>query len=97
MLQERERWGEGGREGERDRERMIVKVWSCGSSTPGCTYSLSIHLLCVIIIVNVHQVHTFTQELNLSYGELDPESALQVVEALSNKKEIEKIELNGQI
>ena len=53
--------------------------------------------VCVIITVTVHHVHTFTQELNLSYGELDPESALQVVEALSNKKEIQKIELNGQL
>ena len=30
------------------------------------------------------------------YGEIDHESALEVAEALANKKDIKKIELNGQ-
>ena len=36
------------------------------------------------------------QEVNLSYGEIDHESALKVADALANKKDIKKIELNGQ-
>lgn len=36
------------------------------------------------------------QEVNLSYGEIDHESALKVADALANKKDVKKIELNGQ-
>ena len=35
--------------------------------------------------------------MNLNYGELDQDSALEVAEALANKKEMKKIELNGWI
>lgn len=34
--------------------------------------------------------------MNLSYGEIDHESALRVADALAGKKDIKKIELNGQ-
>jgi Ran GTPase-activating protein (RanGAP) involved in mRNA processing and transport len=36
------------------------------------------------------------QEVNLSYGEIDHESALRVADALASKKDIKTIELNGQ-
>lgn len=32
----------------------------------------------------------------MSYGEIDHESALRVADALAGKKDIKKIELNGQ-
>ena len=36
------------------------------------------------------------QEINLSYGELDSDSGLAVVEALANKKVLKTLELNGK-
>ena len=36
------------------------------------------------------------QEVSLGFNSLDVSSALAVVEALSNKKELKKIDLNGQ-
>lgn len=35
------------------------------------------------------------QELNLSYGEITADAALAVVEAVKNKDQLEKLDLNG--
>ena len=35
------------------------------------------------------------QELNLSFGEIDLESGLKVVMAISNKEQLKSLDLNG--
>ena len=59
-----------------------------------CPY---IFILSLSLSLSHTHTHTHTQqELNLSFGELDHESALEVADALANKKDIKKIDLNGQ-
>lgn len=46
-------------------------------------------LLCLILI--------FCQELNLSFGEITEEAALTVARAIKDKKQLEKLDLNGTL